>query len=790
MLNNTTTLENKIDGITPSVNCNLTNVYKQSKHSDPHTIINQKFLGDSLKDKLQTVRLLGVHAPYGNGKTTAIKNIILELPEGARVLFITPRKSLNAAIAGDFDNIAFYQDIKKEPNKKIKIDLISSMACTPQSLSALLELAKNNHYDLVIFDESEAIVSMLVSEAVKEKERTLLALQKVTAESEKIVFMDANFGADSKMLAHMLSGVENIATLTNEYRMWERINAEIISGGTFDQRKGAINTRIIQALSSGQRVAIATSSATYANDISIIIKDLYPDLVVKLATSETDNQELVSNPDSVTGIDVLIYSPSLSVGISFDVINHFQSVFGVFANEMGTPDPLDAMQSMCRVRHPSLNQWVIALDDGKEIYTKHGADLVPDEIASMLINVHAINSQYAIGAPTPLTDIQNQLVTLYATINANKRYRKNNFNRIFMQMLTEMNVTISIVDISELAVIDEIKDQIKENKEIEKENKIVALLDAEKITDETAKQLKTLRHFGAELLPEQILSLDRYNIETSFNVDFDNLNDAEKREILEKKDEGYISKAVKRAQLLAPASFDKEYVKARLFGIGNEKQSFKVDILSKHQNYLLLKKLNRYALPYLDGKEYSHKSLTSSSFYQWVLRNKRKINIASPNLIPKKFGTKPALLMNKLLDSIGYKHTSYREIDVKNGKKQHIFRVLVDANFENFYEDQKARGDNWLESTQKIINELQVVRETLTPQDIKKLQMPVVDVNFVKSQLLIIPQVQHAEIIREYKRQYNVMNPENQHGIDCPIFANKWLKLQAEKYSKKEAEIH
>ncbi len=760
-------------------------------------IIKQKFLGLSLANALCKTRVLGVLAPYGNGKTTAIKEIIKLLPIGSRVLFIIPRKSLNTAIANDFDSIACYLDIKAEKNTALKRELINSMSCTPQSLGALLELVDNNHYDLVVFDESEAIASMLVSSVTKDKERTLLALQRAVSGSEKIVFMDANYGADSELLAFKLSGIAKLPRLINDYKPWSKIDAEIITGGKFGDRKAAINTRIINAIGRGERIAIATSSATYASDISTIIKAMHPDLVVKLATSKTDNKTLVENPDIIVDIDVLIYSPSLSVGISFDVQNHFHSVYGVFSNEIGTPDQLDAMQSMCRVRHPALNKWIIALDDEKKIYTNHGHDLIPDEIATLYTNLHSINSQYSIGTDTPLTDTQRQLIELYATIQANKRYRKNNFNNLFLNMLGAMDVNVTSTNIDNLELNESIKEQIKENKEVAKEQAITALFEAEKITHEESEQLKTLRHFGSELSPSQELSLDRHYLETSFDVDFDKLNNNEKREILDKKDDSYISKAKKRAQLFAPPSFDKEYVKSRLFGLDNENKSYKKDVLDKHQSYLLLKKLSRYCVKYVENseniliedKEYSHKSLVNSSFYKWTLKNKRKINTVSPNLIPANFGSKPALLMNKLLEQIGYKHTSHRELD-SNDKKQHVFRLMIDAGFEGFYKAQKLRGDNWLELTEKNITELQIIQESLTKTDIKRLQMPVVDINFARTQLLRIPKVRHAEIMHEYMTQYDIMNPVNNHGLDCPIFANKWLKSEADKYDKKSYEIN
>ncbi|MCK5896569.1 MAG: PriCT-2 domain-containing protein [Cocleimonas sp.] len=749
------------------------------------TVINQKFLGSSLSNALEKNRVLGVLAPYANGKTTAIKEHIKSLKIGSRILFITPRTSLNSAIAGDFDSINFYLSIKNEKDSKLKKELIGSMSCTPQSLGALLDLTGNNHYDLVVFDESEAIASMLVSSVVKDKERTLISLQRVVSESEKIVFMDANYGVDSELLAYKLSGINKLPRLINTYKTWSKINAKILKGGTFSDRKGAINTKIIKAIERGERVAIATSSATYAKDISEIIKAIHPDKIVKLATSSTDNQALVNAPDSVINIDILIYSPSLSVGISFDVLNHFHSVYGVFINEIGTPDPLDAMQSMCRVRHPALNEWTIALDDEKKIYNNHGHDLIPSEIATLYTNLHSINSRYSIGADTPLTDTQRQLIELYATIQSNKRYRKNNFNSLFLKMLDEMQVSIDITNIENMEIDESIKEQIKENKDVEKEKAIVALFSAEKITFEESEKLKQLRHFGSELSQKQTLSLDRYYVETSFNVDFDKLSNSEKREILDKNDSGYISKAKKRAQLFASASFDKEYVKVRLFGLDNEKKSFKKDVLDKHQGYLLLKKLRKYAIPYiLEDKEYSHKSLMNSAFYKWTLKNKRKINIISPNLIPANFGAKPASLMSKLLEGVGCGHTSTQGEDKKNLKAR-TFRVLLDAGFERFYEAQKTRGDNWVELTEKRINELKVVGEAISKDVVKRLQMPNVDMRFMKEQLLQIPRVHHTEIMGEYAKQYDVANPKNKHGIDAPIFANKWLKKQAEKYGEK-----
>jgi len=66
--------------------------------------------------------------------------------------------------------------------------------------------------------------------------------------------------------------------------------------------------------------------------------------------------------------------------------------------------------------------------------------------------------------------------------------------------------------------------------------------------------------------------------------------------------------------------------------------------------------------------------------------------------------------------------------------------------------------------------------------------MPFVDVNFVRAQLLKIPQALHKDVMQKYLAKYDMMNPENR-GLDAPIFANNWLKTKADKYSEKTAEF-
>lgn len=740
------------------------------------TKINQRYLAGSIAEALQDYRYLGVHSSYGTGKTTAIKIIINELPDNSHVLFIAPRKSLNSAIAGEFSSINCYLDIKAEIDKSAKNIMMHSMSCTPQSLSGFIDKNKDYKYDAVIFDESESIVKMLVSDVTKEKERTLHAMQCVVRSSDRVVFMDADYGKESSLFARQLTGLSDMHVLENDFCPWSKIGADLITGSSSKERKQALNTKIIDAIEKGEKLAITSSSATYCNDIYKVIKNLYPQLTVKLATSATDNQNLVNDPSSIKQVDILIYSPSLSVGVSFDIENHFSRVFAFLANEEGTPDSFDAMQMMCRVRNPSLNSWVIALDDDKKIY---GDDdiLIPIDIQHAITRRYADNEITANGTANPISDLSHQILQIHCLIEANKRRNKNNYNSEFLRKLSEMGIHVNQIDIDGLGVDMSIKESIDRNKEDEMEEKIQKVFNASKLEDEDYQRLKAQQHYGIEHTSEQRASMERYYLEQSFNVDLDSLGEGDKRDILTFRDSGFISKAVLRAQISATTEFDKLFIKMGLDGIG-EDEAGKRDILHKRHNYKLKKKLHKYALAYADcEKEYSHKMLKRTGFYQYILRNKKDINILMPNFVPRNFKAKPAGLMNKLLENQGYKHTSSQ--DEKSKKREYIYRAMLDASFEKFYKEQEKRGDNWIERTERIFKDLDKNREVLSCDDIERLRIPIVDIRFVAEKLSQIPKIHHAKIMAVFKGKYDIMR----HGMQAPKIANLWLENQAKKYN-------
>ena len=109
-------------------------------------------------------------------------------------------------------------------------------------------------------------------------------------------------------------------------------------------------SQIYKALDNNKNIVIPTMSAGYANQIYDEITTKYPQLKLALYTASTGGKEKVKlkNVDALwSEVNVLIYSPTISAGVSFDQV-HFDLIFGVICN--GSCTERDYHQMLRRVR--------------------------------------------------------------------------------------------------------------------------------------------------------------------------------------------------------------------------------------------------------------------------------------------------------------------------------------------------------------------------------------------------------------------------------------------------------
>lgn len=681
--------------------CNNSSIAKHNtkyncKESITH--LNRRYLGDSLSAALAYHKFIIVQSAMGSGKTSSMKEAFKNLKPDDCACIQAPRTKLLKATASEL-GFSFYEDLKKEGDKKKRSKMARRLCVTPQSAPALFEEFPDIKYKLFVIDESETQAGMLVSSATKNKEKALDALKVVSKKADHVILMDAHASEKTDSLMMIMCDGEPVHRVINSFSPWSNIKAEILEGANYSKRRLSIDALQFEALRNNKKIAIASSSKKYCQERSSAIEKLFPQLKVLLITGDntSNTQEVLNNTDSLKNWDVVIFSPAVSVGVSFDIENHVNEVFGVFPNTQYTGDTDDAIQSLARIRKPINQKWTICLDDEKNIFSNSPA--CPNDIANALGQRH---HQIAIGLKDTqgANDVELQLYELFSVCQYQETHSKNNFNKSFKARLRSMGVTINALEHSEIEENELSNDTTSEVKHEAIEKSFIDRTESPRITEEEARAVMSKQKYKPwELLENELESLARFKAERDLMINFDDLDDNEKREAVDLLDNGVVSKCINREIALDDSDFTREYMKARKYGLG-EKQAFKADVLNDAFNYPLRKKLLSYAVPYFDGLEYSHDSLKRGALVQFVARHKNQISALRVATLPSKWKSKPALLMNYLLELCGFEHTSSRT----SNKDARIFRAVRVGTIDRLVSKRKVNSKNWVDATRLLMN--------------------------------------------------------------------------------------
>ena len=656
--------------------------------------LNTRYLGDSIASALPDHKYICVHSGMGTGKTTAIKKALSSLKPNECALIQAPRSKLLRSMATEL-GFSYYEDVKNESDKKKKREMVKRLCVTPQSAPALLSEFSDIEYKLVVIDESETQASMLVSSATNNKLKALKALKATAKKASNVVLMDAHIGAKTDTLMSILSTGEPVLTISNSFKTWDKINATILKGSSYRNRRLAIDALQFDDIKNGSKLAICSSSKAYCKQRAQALSVLFPHLSVLLITADDSKhtQEVLNNPDSIGKYDVVIFSPSVSVGVSFAIQNHINKVYGVFPNTIHTGDTDDALQAMARIRKPKDNKWVICLDDSKSLFSL--APKCPNDIATAIgQRMYRIDNKLKVDQD----DMEAELIKLFSICDYERVNSKNNYTALFLSRLDSMGISVSELDISTLQQNQESNDLTQALKEESKLLEVKHKTTAERITRKEAQAIIIKqKHNKASVTEQEAHSLLRYKAEKDLMINFDDYSEDECAELIEQLDNGIVSKCINREIALAPKSFTKKYLSAKRLGVG-EHQAFKADVLSNSYNYQIKKKLFSYAKEYFSGKEYTHKSLRYSPLVQFVRRHEKEITALRVVTVPTNYKTKPALLLNNLLEACGYSHTSS-----KNKDKKYTYRAISIKHIDDLHSKRLEQLKDWVTTTDKLI---------------------------------------------------------------------------------------
>ena len=310
--------------------------------TDKDTVfINQRYLLNQVKGltdtteickiikrffKSKSITTLCIKSPYDTGKTQLLKQILDE-HKPKRILWLSTRITYTYDILKNFEELYNFKSYFNET--KLTADRLIIQ------IESILKIPFNKNfvvptYDLIILDEIESILKQFSSATFKANmsRKTfeyLYAIINLSVKNRgKIIALDGDLAIRSMHYLDSFGSKINIVNEVNFNKFYINITQNI----------DVYENAIFEALNDNKNIVIASMSAEYATSIQYKISDKYSHLKVKLYTSSSDSDEIKKLQDVNelwNECNVLIYSPTISSGVSFDV-PHFHKLFGVIAN--------------------------------------------------------------------------------------------------------------------------------------------------------------------------------------------------------------------------------------------------------------------------------------------------------------------------------------------------------------------------------------------------------------------------------------------------------------------------
>ena len=366
-------------------------------------------------------------------------------------------------------------------------------------------------YDLIILDEIESILKQFNSiETFKNKSRNTFEfideiIKSSVLNGGKIISMDGDLG---NRTVNFLKDYGNMINIINNVN-FNSFKLNITSNLDY------FENCIFLALDANKNIVIPTMSAGYANQIYTTIKDRYPDLNILIYTSASggeDKMKLKNVDELWRDANVLIYSPTISAGVSFDK-KHFDVIFGVLCD--GSCTPRDYHQMLRRIRKIEDNDILILNYSKFQIH--HNVKYTSYEDAkNYCLKVKDVNLKREYKKEGNTTKILYQLDKYDETYIYNKAEEMNSQREVFLSQFLSLALK-KHYKVELLDDIDKYDDYIK-NTEHRSNWRIDELLSVPDISNKEAQILQDKTNKLLDTKDDK-LKLDRYYIRLKLGVD-------------------------------------------------------------------------------------------------------------------------------------------------------------------------------------------------------------------------------------------------------------------------------
>lgn len=325
-------------------------------------LISQAKLTPDIYDGLLDKRLLCVQSEKGTGKTSNLLESLFKtnygldlINDSTSILFLSSRVTFGIKLYGDLKEYGF------ELYSQVNEHYISSKRIICQ-IDSLMRLDTEN-FDIVIIDECESLARYITSTHFTKNPKANLVIscfEYMVANSKHTYILDADL---SDRCLNYYSKVidcnnDDIYIIQNDFKAYSEYKLLCCQYSSWARQ-------ILLKLEDNKKLAIAMASNSKAKDLAVYIREKFSSktvLLINREMSETDKRNLLQNVNSNWNkYDVVIYTPSVCMGVSFDIESYFDYIFAYGCHEsLGSQE---WCQMIHRVRSPVNKQVYVAIDE-------------------------------------------------------------------------------------------------------------------------------------------------------------------------------------------------------------------------------------------------------------------------------------------------------------------------------------------------------------------------------------------------------------------------------------------
>ena len=519
----------------------------------PNIVINSRFIDSSLyKNYLQTHDVVCLKSNLNTGKTFSIPRIFDNFK---KIVVVYHRISLSHALYDKWIQYGF--DLYQNIQGSINLNSYNRIIVQIDSLHRI-----QGKCDLLILDEIESAQEHLCSSSHL-KERNIVfntLMDYVNKDNLKVIVADGTLKDSTCNILFKNRDKDKIVKIENVFRSFSGKTMNI-----FTNFKKATLYLIDLIKNQKKKVAIPTNSKKNGEKIhKLIQEECGKDL--KILRIDSDNS--FTTTSNWIEYDILIYSPTITAGISFEEI-HFDHTFGFFINSTTTCE--SSLQMLFRVRNTvSPQMYLYCVEDAIE--PSLSFPTTDEDITNLLCNKIKIGHKHLIDTGLEI-DRYEERVKKNTYFHFYKNYLKKrnftrNLNRSYLtKLLREHGLDIYYnCDKIEENKLKEFTDKMKDINDKIKEEEAHDIYVSK---DLELEEYLVVKNKKSELTREEKFSIKKYQIKETFEKEDLTFDFIKKNGPLIRQYKMYkefkdldIGDAIEKSEVLKEISYDEEMEKS------------------------------------------------------------------------------------------------------------------------------------------------------------------------------------------------------------------------------------